>query len=776
MQGQDISAVAAPNGTRRLRLIFGVTIFSAAFLLFFVELLLGKLILPRFGGTPAVWTSCLLVFQVLLLAGYATAHGLASRVSTASQGKIMLAALAGSLLMLAILCKVWPTPITPGFSFSAGNVQHPSLAIIEFLAAAIGVPFLLLSTTSPLLQIWWNKLFSGESPYRLYALSNAGSLIGLLSYPFLMEPALRLSTQAWVWTASYTACAICFGFCAWQIARWKPRNEDSLPAPALDAKTTDAGLRLGWQLPTLWIALPACASIQLMATTNYICQEVAVIPFLWVLPLCIYLISLILAFENNRWYSRTVFQFAFAAAAAWQIVLSSRATSQSYLSHLAAASVLLLAGCMVCHGEAARLRPSPAHLTKFFLCISFGGAIGGVFVSLLAPNLFGAFWEFPLGIFGCAALLLVAAARDCSSWWYVGNREIAPALLGILLVPAARELAEFWPAAGKIPAWALWLSAIALICVAAMLRAKQRKPNVPRPSIPAVRVTFAAAVLVLLVGLILPQRWLYQHVLARSRNFYGVVTVVENKQDNYLTLTHGVTAHGFQFKGPNLEKVATGYYGRNSGANVLLAGWHNGPMRVGLVGMGAGTLAALGRPGDNYRFYEINPAVAKVSMGPRAYFTFINDSAAHVDLVMGDARMELEREAARGELQNFDVLVLDAFSSDAIPVHLLTREAFQTYRKHLRSEHSVIAVHVTNSVLDLGPVIAGIANENGFFALRTKPSWLGGMSSTSDWILLSQDPASVSTESLRRISIPFPGTAKPILWTDDYSNLVQLLR
>jgi hypothetical protein len=774
-----VPSPAAPPAASPLKLVFGLAIFSSAFLLFFVELLLGKLILPRFGGTPAVWTACLLVFQVLLFAGYAFAHGLASRFSVARQGRTMLTALGASVLLLGALSRIWPTPITPGFSWSAGSVQYPALAIIEFLCAAVGFPFLLLSATSPLLQHWWSRTFAGESPYRLYALSNAGSLLGLLSYPFVIEPALQLHVQAWVWTAGYVVSAACFGICAWTAARSRATSSASLENPAAEAAPAAGACPrrdVGWRLPLLWAALAACASVQLMATTNYICQEVAVIPFLWVLPLCIYLVSLILAFENSRWYSRAIFHISFAVAAGWVIVLSLNAASRAFLAHLIAASILLFAGCMICHGEAARLRPAPEHLTKFFLCISAGGALGGMFVSLIAPQIFPGFWEFPLGVLACATLLVIAAARDRESWWHRGGRAAVPAMAGILLIPAVKELAQLWPLAAKLPGWTLQLGAAGLLAPAALLWFRARKAPAGTNSVRSIRFGVAAALLVLVAGLILPQRWLYNHVLARSRNFYGMVTVVNVQPDNYFMLTHGVTAHGFQFKAPELQRTPTGYYGKNSGANVLLSQWRGGPMRVGLVGMGAGTLAALGHAGDFYRFYEINPAVTRFAMGPDAYFTFINDSAARVELVMGDARMELEREAARGELQKFDVLVLDAFSSDAIPVHLLTREAFATYQKHLASEHAVIAVHITNSVLDLGPVVAGIANEYGYYALRTKPAWLGGLSSNSDWVLLSRDSSSLSSEALRRISIPFPGTAKPILWTDEYSNLVQLLR
>ena len=759
----------------RLRFVFGVAIFIAAFLLFFVQLLLGKLILPMFGGAPAVWTSCLLVFQVLLLIGYALAHGMASRVPIASQGKITLALLGFSLALLGLLSQVWSTPITPGLEWRSGVViGHPSLAIIRFLGAAIGFPFLLLSTTSPLLQHWWNGILGGASPYRLYALSNAGSLIGLLSYPFLIEPTLRLRSQAWVWTCGYLVYAICFGICALWTAKTKEASRSEM-GPA--ERERDKEVRpLGWQLPALWMGLAACASIQLLATTNFICQEVAVIPFFWVLPLSIYLVSFILTFESSRWYSRGVFHMLFVGAAGWVIALTLPRTTHSYLAQLSAACGLLFVGCMICHGEAARLRPSPKRLTHFYLCISVGGAAGGAFVSLIAPRIFPGYWEFPLGILGCAVLLLVATARDRESWWHVGRYGVVAAIaVGVILL-GVPELALLWKPANSVPTWLLMCAGLGLSCVAAILWRRERQAAGSSSCLPWMRGAVAAAFVVLIAGLVLPQRWLYFHVLARARNFYGMVTVVDVQPENYLTLIHGVTAHGFQFKTAGMEHAATGYYGPNSGVNVLLSGWPRTPIRVGLVGMGAGTLATLGRPGDTYRFYEINPSVVRFSTGPQAYFTFINDSAARIEVVIGDARMSLEQEAAKDELQRFDVLVLDAFSSDAIPVHLLTREAFRLYERHLNEPHSVIAIHITNTTLDLGPVLAGIAQENEYYSVRTNPTWLSGLSSKSDWILLSRDPGAISSATLKRISVPFPEKAKPILWTDEYSNLLQVLR
>jgi hypothetical protein len=528
--------------------------------------------------------------------------------------------------------------------------------------------------------------------------------------------------------------------------------------------------------PLLWAALAACASVLLMATTNFICQEVAVIPFLWVLPLSLYLLSFILAFEDGRWYRREAFHALFAASAAAVIVITQPRAHYSYQVQLAACSALLFAGCMVCHGEAARLRPSKEHLTRFYLWISAGGAMGGVFVSLIAPKIFPAYWEYPLGILGCAALLIITGFGDASSWLRAERMWVAILATGGAALLGFQELRAVWAAASNLPDWTPWVAALVVSAAVAGCYWTERARSFSDRYPILLRFGLAGAVLVMGWGCVAPQIWLFSHVLARSRNFYGVMSVVDVQPENYRMLTHGLTAHGYQSQVPALRRTATGYYAINSGVNRLLQGWPHHPMRVGLVGMGAGTLAALGQAGDEYRFYEINPDVLRFSTGPDAYFTFMNDSPAHISVVLGDARMSLEEELDRGEHQQFDVLVLDAFSSDAIPVHLLTREAFELYRKHLRGPDSVIAVHITNSTLDLGPVLVGTVKDFGFSGLRTNPVWLKGLSRLSDWVLLTESPAMISSDSLKEISIPFPGKLKPIHWTDEYSNLLRVLR
>ncbi len=751
---------------------FAVAIFLSAFLLFQVQLLLGKKILPMFGGAPAVWTACLLVYQVLLLAGYAYAHGLAARISLRRQALAQIGLLSLSGVALIALSRLWPTPITPGANWRPAADANPTWTIVWYLLASIGLPFFLLSTTSPLLQHWYAQALPGRSPYRLYALSNAGSLLGLLSYPFLAEPYWGLRTQAWVWTASYLLAALAYAGCAARVLTVRPA------APA-SPESLGAGARAGItprSMPVLWMSYAACASVLLLATTNFICQEVAVIPFLWVVPLCLYLLSFILCFESDRWYRREVFHALFAVTAGLVMLVTLPGAEYSYLWQLVFCCALLFAGCMVCHGEAARTRPPAQDLTRFYLSLAAGGALGGICVSLLAPQAFPGYWEFPLGILGCAALLLLSVRRDPGSWWHTGQSWAAIALLAGILSLTPSILSAVWPPAARIPAGIRWAVCVSLGCISFGLWVRQRRPSDTSFRPAWVRLSARLALTLLTAGLTIPQKADFFHVIGRSRNFYGVLSVVDVQPENYLALRHGKTVHGFQFRDPNLSRIPTGYYGPHGGANILLRHWPQHPMRVGLVGIGAGTLAALAQPGDVYRFYEINPDVLRWSSGKDAYFTYLRDSPGQIQIVLGDARLSLEREASRGERQQFDVLVLDAFSSDAIPMHLLTREAFAVYEQHLRGPDSVIAVHISNRTLDLGPVVAGLAKEFHYSFLRTHPTWMSGFSAQSDWILLSKDAASLSAPELKQASIVPEKGERSVLWTDDYSNLLGALR
>lgn len=749
----------------------GLTIFVGAFLLFQVQLLIAKTILPWFGGTPAVWTACMLFFQVLLLAGYAYAHLVATRLPLSRQSRLHAGILVVSLLLLVLTSLVWPSPITPGSAWKPQPGSNPTLLILRFLLASVGLPFFLLSTTGPLLQHWFAQRSPGASPYRLYSLSNLGSLLGLLSYPLLVEPILRLHTQAWFWSAGYLLFAIlCMAVAPWNA----PVDRSSSSVGSGGGVRTEPPARTQ-QL--LWVALAACGSATLLAVTNIICQQVAVIPFLWVLPLCLYLISFILCFEYPSLYKRGPFHAFFALAAVAACAIRLEAAIVPLLSELAVFLAVMFACCMVCHGEIARSKPDPSHLTRFYLAISVGGALGGIFVSLVAPALFPNLWEFPLSILGAGALLVVAVQRDSQSWWYRVYPWIPCALLGavLFLIPG---VVPGMGVKNLVPsAWWYRIAAGVLFLAALGMHLATRKRLVWSLSTRVTRVSALLALSTVTIGFVTEARVKLEDSVARSRNFYGVLAVMRGTGPGgaYLFLRDRMTDHGMQYADPVLARQPAGYYGVHSGINVLFRNRPARPLRVGLVGLGIGTLAAFSHPGDVFRFYEINPAVIEVAQGSGAYFTYLRDAQGTIEIAPGDARLSLEREAAAHHEQQFDVLVLDAFSGDAIPVHLLTREAFSLYRQHLRSRDAVIAVHITNRSLDLTPVLAGIARDLQFSGVRVYRPWLNTFSSQTDWVLLSENPSSLAGP-LSEAGRILPITRDTPVWTDDYSNLLEVLR
>jgi hypothetical protein len=442
---------------------------------------------------------------------------------------------------------------------------------------------------------------------------------------------------------------------------------------------------------------------------------------------------------------------------------------------LAAYSAVLFAGCMVCHGEAARTRPRSESLTAFYLSIAIGGTLGGVAVSLLAPRIFSNYWEYPLGVWGCIAVIWSVSVRERSSWWYKGRASLALLLFAGTALLAPAVLTPLWKDVVRLPRPIGLYAAAVLIGAAIFLYALERRAPQTAPAPMLVRNAARVVLALLTAGLLIPQKAALYHVIASSRNFYGVLSVID-VDDNYLALRYGSTVHGFQYRDPQRARLATGYYGPASGANIIIRNWPQHPMRVGLVGMGVGTLAALAQSGDVFRFYEINPDVYKLSTGQQPSFTYLRDSPGRIEVVLGDARLTLELEASRGDFQKFDVLVLDAFSSDAIPMHLLTHEAFQVYAKHLRGPASVIAVHISNQTLDLRPVLAGISHGFGFHALRIEPLLPMGPFSQSDWILLSRDPAALSGAEILAHSEAFPAKTRLISWTDDYCDLLRVMR
>lgn len=691
---------------------YASAIFLSAFLLFQVQPLLGKYILPWFGGAPAVWSTTLLFFQALLTGGYAYTDWLTQRLDAKKQALVHSALVSATLLLLAFTAQWWRAPILPAATWQPRGVDTPVADILKILALAVGLPYFLLAANSPLMQVWFAREYPTRSPYRLYALSNIAALLALLTYPFFFEPLLTVQQHAQLWSLGWGvfALAVLYG------ARRARRHAVPPPAPPDGVGTRPAPKRFA-----LWLTLSACASVLLLAITSEISQELAVIPFLWIVPLAIYLLTFILCFESERWYSRVIFTPAFFVCSALFTLIFGRIISVSLLLAIGAYALLLFVACMICHGELARLKPQPRHLTAFYLTISLGGALGGLTVNLLAPNVFTAYWELPLGLLACASLLLFV------TWHYRLPNQTAR---------VTRNL-----------------------------------------------VTLIVGTLVLLSGLaVLYIKTTTFDPLFVARNFFGVVRVVETHADDptqraYL-LAHGATSHGYQFTAPERRYWTTTYYTENSGGGLALLTHPKRPaaLRVGILGLGIGVLSAYGQPGDVFRYYEINPVVARLAQGAGGYFDFVRASRAQTQIVLGDARIALEQELAAGQAQQFDLLVLDVFNSDSIPVHLVTREAFAVYLQHLQPE-GILALHISNNFLDLAPVIWKIADELNWDAVLIKNPRGDARASPSIWMLATRDHAFLRQPAIAQRASPRSAPLTNFrVWTDDYSNLFQILK
>jgi hypothetical protein len=764
--------VKANNQTLKENWPFAIAIFLSAFLLFQVELILSKYILPWFGGSPSVWTTSMLTFQILLLIGYIYAHFLAVRLPLPLQKKVHLLLSMFSVLLLVVAALNWPSPITPGFSWKPHGDSSPILNIILLLIVAIGLPFFLLSATSPLFQQWFLRS-QGAPPYRLFALSNMGSLLGLLTYPFLIEPKLTIKQQAWIWTAGYLIYFILGIFCAIITYSNKKVSWVNNLHNNSDFFQEEGRLKLG--IFFLWISLAACGCIIFLATTNMLCQEIAVIPFLWVLPLSLYLITFIACFESDRWYRRGFFHILFPIG----LTLLFLIPSNKVLPQVGGYSFILFIACMICHGELSRLKPSGRFITHYYLMIALGGALGGIFVAIIAPMLFPAFWEFQLALLGCGVLLFITLYRDHKSWFYTSSNWI-PIVVFSSMTLLIIGLGFIFPAIFSFFSRRIYLVIIWGIVGVVAIWITFRPPK----SILPYRWNQITALGILILAASILFMDMYKQIqgsFVRFRSFFGVFRV--EKRNNILILKHGQTTHGFQIRDGIADPTPTSYYATNTGIGKLL--WNHpkrqmnpggDELRVGIVGLGTGTLAAYGRPGDYYCFYEIDPKILRISQGHEAIFTFIKNSSAKVEVILGDGRLSLEKAAELGNFQKFDVLILDAFSSDSIPVHLLTREAMELYLKHLRDQDSVIAFHISNRILDLAPVLKGLSREFNL-ALIIVNSVKGPITSGSRWGLLSRNPEifeKIPKLKNRAESINLDRD-NTMLWTDDYSNLWQVV-
>jgi len=758
---------------------FGFTIFLSAFLLFWVQLLLGKYILPWFGGTPAVWTTCMLFFQVGLLGGYTYAHLISSRLRPRAQGLLHAGLILVCVLMLVWLTMAWGSPITPGPNWKPRTADQPVWDIIVLLSASVGLPYFILSATGPLLQAWFARTHPDRSPYRLYALSNLGSFLALLSYPFLLEPSLTLKTQAHLWWLAYLCFAAACGYCALRVGSAGAQASASTVLSDDDAICRTIP-RPRAALYALWISLAACASVIFLATTNQICQDIGVVPLLWVLPLSLYLFSFIVCFEKERWYSRRWFHPLLGGAIFGACFVLYDGAAGSILAQIAIYSFVLFVCCMVCHGELVRSKPHPQYLTSFYLTVAAGGALGGVVVTLLAPHLFKGFWEYQLGLWLCVLLTLLVVVRDRESWLYrdrLGSPVVVVAMAALLPEAAALSTTA---QTGKTVMHLPLLMALILVVYVFLNRNRTGNEKARRQAAPVYCIGAWLLLGTVLLGSITAHT---RTAVALSRNFYGILGVFPQNPDDperaAYVLKHGRVVHGMQFRAADKSRLPTSYYGPASGIGlaILRNPRRSGPqgaraLRIGGVGLGAGTIAAYGEPGDSIRFYEINPEVIRIATSG-AYFTYLKDCRGRVEVIPGDARLSMERELDRGEPQKFDVLAIDAFSGDAIPVHLLTEEAFQVYLKHLSGPQAIIAIHITNTYLDLRPVVLKLANRFGLRSAWISSAGDGQTVGTSEWMLLSQSNTLVAGAAGTLVGVRLPESR---LWTDDYSNLFQVLR
>ncbi|MEX2310024.1 MAG: hypothetical protein WD738_20805 [Pirellulales bacterium] len=770
---------------RWLAVNYAATIFISAFLLFQIQPLISKYILPWFGGSAAVWTTCLLFFQTLLFAGYAYAHAANTWLTPRRQAAVHLALILAAVAMLGVL---------PGDQWQPRSYHDPVRQILIILAVSVGLPYFVLSATGPLLQAWFARSFPGRMPYRLYALSNLGSLIALVSYPFVFERAFDLPRQALLWSAGFLLFALCCAYGAWRL--WTSSSLSPTRGRESAAADSPTWATPRWFHRLAWLLWPAFGSVVLLATTNRVTTDIAAIPFLWIVPLALYLVTFIIAFDRPAWYRSTLVAALmlvaiYAAAVVHRLGVGYKdvvdagtpglvyslflaPTEKSPEVHISTTEFLVVnftamfAICMLCHGELVRQRPDPRYLTSYYLLIAAGGALGGAFVILVAPQIFKTFYEWELSLLVGCVLAIGFILRALVNFIF-GSEDKPSRKPAQYLLLAGVVLAVFLP------------SAVILLDLSEYLQ----------PPIGQAKL--------------------------RTRNFFGTLAVLD-RGDTPLThmffLKHGAITHGAQYTHETRRREPTTYYGRTSGAARTIDYFRqqltSGRMNLGVVGLGTGTLAAYADKGDAVTFYEINPAVIEIAESGR-WFTFLKDCRsrdAQCEVHLGDARLTLERElhpaserpvsspphvdgegSGAASPQQYHILALDAFSGDAVPIHLLTVEAFELYLAHLSTptdgapgetasplhQHGAIAVHISNRYLNLEPVVRGIARHFGLFAIYIEDEDDDKHAVySSDWMILTRNER--LADELSHFAEEQAPYAPTILWTDNHSSLFDILK
>ena len=691
---------------------FAITVFLSAFLLFQIQPLIGKYILPWFGGTSFVWITSLLFFQTLLLGGYLYAY-LLTKLSLRWQLLIhsLLVVFTGTLIV--ILFTHWNSPITPGVEMKLPESVSPVIQVLAILSISVGLPYFLLSTTSTLLQRWFSLLPHKKSPYPLYALSNIGSLLAIITYPFLIEPFLPLQNQGQIWSVIFITLCILLLLCGFQMLRSRTEEKN------VSAKLSTVKEKSNKKQLLLWLFLPAVSSLMLLAGTHQLTQSIAPIPFLWLLPLGLYLLSFILCFSERPFYKRNFYAYCFLLTIPIVLARLLQPPVLGVLVELILFAIMLFGCFMVCHGELFASRPAPKELNTFYLVTAFGSVIGAVIVALIAPLFFvGLFWEFILGLFLTTLLAFWVLTSYKDSFIY-------------------RRL-QFGDTSQKEMS------------------------------------LFLACVVIVFYFIISLASYLQQSrdSLGIWRNFYGTLRVTQ--RDGVTCLLNGKIIHGCQPTDEKMRMKPSTYYGEKSVGVVLdnLRMKISGGLHIGVIGLGVGTVAAYGQEGDTIRFYELNPLDADIA---KTNFTYLSGTPAHVETVLGDGRLSMEKELQRGQKQSYNALIVDAFNDDAIPVHLLTKEAFALYKTHLAPD-SIIAVHISNQYLDLTPVIAKAAQYHKMQMLIIDAPPVNDSQTKSKWAFLTTNKHLFETKDLQQAKKAAPARTDIRLWTDDYSNLFQIVK
>ena len=723
------------------RPLFVATILVGSFLLFMVQPMVARMVLPRLGGAPNVWNSAMVIYQVLLLAGYAYAHAL-SRMALRRQALIHLALLATAALTL---------PITLA-SLAPPAAGWEVLWVPLLLVMTVGPVFLVMSAQAPLMQRWYAADPTAGQPWALYAASNLGSFGGLIAYPLVVEPLLSIQAQSWAWSLGYGALFALVATAAW--SRWNAN-----PTSGAFETAPEPEPAIGWRRVLMWLALSAVPSGLLLSTTTHLTTDIFAMPLLWVIPLGLYLLSFAIAFSDKRGAAEAITRVAPAAV----LLAGSHgmiSTSSGTMSIVVGALLLLFAVSVALHARMYDLRPSASRLTLFYLVMSAGGALGGVFTALVAPVVFDWVWEHPLLILAAAALLPLPERLD-------------------------------WTRMAGLDKGMKW-TAVAVLVIVATFFAAQLMGMVDDQANPLVQVFL----LLLLTGLgllLFPWRVLYLALLLllmfaqggnstlrgtleghRIRSYFGIYSVYDNHVEQTRLLVHGTTLHGKQSLEPTRVREPTTYYGDTSGVGLALDaapamfGLH---ARVGIVGLGTGTLACRHKPGQSWTFFEIDPAIVRYSR--KGSFTFLRTCAPDARIILGDARIELEALAPN----SLDILAVDAFSSDAIPLHLMTDEAFGVYERVL-GPRGVLLVHISNRNIELEPILSAVAAKRGLVARVRSDAPAGDLTTPSKWVALSRDPSKLALIEARSRKLEW----KPLMpsrghaWTDDHASILPYIR